>query len=108
MEQYKETVSKLTPPKLVNALLKLNEELANVKPEDAQLKSAISAKIVIVQDLISKLKKDTTSIASETSSDKIRTVKNWSDQSRVILVKKLETEFNKLEVASDEDKMSVF
>ena len=57
MEQYKESVAKLTPPKLVNALLKLNDELANAKPEEVQLKSTISSKIALVQDLISKLKK---------------------------------------------------
>ena len=109
MEQYKETVSKLSPPKLVNALLKLNEELSNVKPEDATLKSNISAKIVIVQDLISKLKKDTTSTDGELSSDKskdcekLERSKSGHLSQITILAKKFDTEFDKLELASDED-----
>ena len=70
MEEYNESVSKLTPPKLVNVLLKLNEDLAKVKPEDVHSKSSINAKIAVVQELISKLKKDTgTGISLEKNSN---------------------------------------
>ena len=65
MDQFKENVAKYSPAKLVNTLLKLNEDLATVKPDDTPLKAEIKAKIAIVQDLISKLKKDTNTAADD-------------------------------------------
>ena len=48
MDQFKENVAKYSPTKLVNTLLKLNEDLATVKPDDTPLKAEIKAKIAIV------------------------------------------------------------
>ena len=106
MEQYKETVSKYTPAKLVNALLKLYEDLANTKPEDVTLKTDTKAKIPVIQDLISKLKKDTDTVAAgvgldtarNNDCDKLERSKAGHLAQITILVKKFEAEFNNLEI----------
>ena len=114
MEQFKETVAKCSPTKLVNTLLKLNEDLAAVKPEDTPLKTEIKAKIAIVQDLISKLKKDTNAAASDAvlstdksnDCEKLERSKSGHLAQITTLVKKFEIEFSNLETAADEDERS--
>ena len=114
MEQFKETVTKCSPTKLVNTLLKLNEDLAAVKPEDTPLKTEIKAKIAIVQDLISKLKKDTNAAASDAvlstdksnDCEKLERSKSGHLAQITTLVKKFEIEFSNLETAADEDERS--
>ena len=114
MEQFKETVTKYSPTKLVNTLLKLNEDLAAVKPEDTPLKTEIKAKIAIVQDLISKLKKDTNAAAADAVAgtdksndcEKLERSKSGHLAQITTLVKKFETQFSNLEIAADEDERS--
>ena len=45
MEAYKASIAKLTPEKLVNTLLTLNEEFKNIIPEDKALADAVRAKL---------------------------------------------------------------
>ena len=108
MNEYKESVSKLSPPKLVNVLLKLNEELAKAPPEDVNLKTTINAKIVIVQELISKLKTDITPAVSlrGSDSDKLERSKAGHLAQITVLYNKFETEFDKFETALEEDDRS--
>ena len=114
MEQFKETVAKYSPTKLVNTLLKLNEDLATVKPEDTPLKTEIKAKIAIVQDLISKLKKDTSAADAGAVADtdksndceKLERSKSGHLAQITTLSKKFETQFSNLEIAADEDERS--
>ena len=58
MEAYKSSLAKLTPEKLVNTLLTLNEEFKNIVPEDKALADAVRAKIEAVKEQISGLKRD--------------------------------------------------
>ena len=58
MEAYNASLAKLTPEKLVNTLLTLNEEFKNIIPEDKALSYAIRAKIEAVKEQISGLKRD--------------------------------------------------
>ena len=58
MEVYKSNLAKLTPEKLVNTLLTLNEEFKNIVPEDKALADAVRAKIEAVKEQISGLKRD--------------------------------------------------
>ena len=58
MEAYKSSLAKLTPEKLVNTLLTLNEEFKNIAPEDKALADAVRAKIEAVKEQISGLKRD--------------------------------------------------
>ena len=58
MEAYKASIAKLTPEKLVNTLLALNEEFKNIVPEDKGLADAVRAKIEVVKEQISGLRRD--------------------------------------------------
>ena len=58
MEAYKASIAKLTPEKLVNTLLTLNEEFKNIVPEDKGLADAVRAKIEVVKEQISGLRRD--------------------------------------------------
>ena len=58
MEAYKASIAKLTPEKLDNTLLTLNEEFKNIIPEDKALADAVRAKIEVVKEQISGLRRD--------------------------------------------------
>ena len=61
MEVYKASIAKLTPKKLVNTLLTLNEEFKNIFPEDKVLADEVRPKIEVVKEQISGLRRDRSS-----------------------------------------------
>ena len=86
MEAYKASIAKLTPEKLVNTLLALNEEFKNIVPEDKGLADAVRAKIEVNKGQISGLRKDRPpSVRVDTRGGISRQMlKNWNELDLVI------------------------
>ena len=86
MEAYKASIAKLTPEKLVNTLLTLNEEFKNIIPEDKALADAVRAKIEVVKEQISGLRRDRSPSVRIDTRGGIgqQMLKNWNEADLVI------------------------
>ena len=86
MEAYKASIAKLTPEKLVNTLLTLNEEFKNIIPEDKALADAVRAKIEVVKEQISGLRRDRSPSVRIDTRRGIgqQMLKNWNEADLVI------------------------
>lgn len=110
MEAYKESLSKLTPDKLVNILLSLNDEHKKSDPSDTQTLKAIAAKIAALQESISTLKRDPPltidplNLAKNTDVDKLERSRSGHMAQITTLLKKFNSLNKYLSTSTDEDR----